>query len=124
MIGGLGALAMALALFGVAAVTAHAVAQRTHEIGVRMALGATTTDTTSLMVRQSMRPVIGGLLLGAIGAALISRAMAALLYGLSAVDPVAFGAAGAFLVAASILAAWIPARRAARVDPLTALRAE
>jgi ABC-type antimicrobial peptide transport system permease subunit len=71
-----------------------------------------------------MRPVIGGLALGAIGAALISRAMSALLYGLSSVDPVAFGAAGAFLIAAAMLAAWIPARRAARVDPLMALRAE
>jgi predicted permease len=124
MIGGLGALALALALFGVAAVTAHAVAQRTHEIGVRMALGATTTDTTSLMVRQSMRPVIAGVLLGVAGAALISRAMASFLYGLSALDPVAFGGAGAFLVAASIVSSWIPARRAARVDPLVALRAE
>ena len=124
MIGGLGALALALALFGVAAVTAHAVAQRTHEIGVRMALGATTTDTTSLMVRQSMRPVIVGVLLGVIGAALVSRAVAAFLYGLSAVDPVAFGTASAFLFAASMVASWIPARRAARVDPLIALRAE
>jgi predicted permease len=123
-IGGLGALALALALFGVAAVTAHAVAQRTHEIGVRMALGATTTDTTTLMVRQSMRPVIVGVLLGVVGAALVSRALAAFLYGLSAVDPIAFGTALAFLIAASIVASWIPARRAARVDPLIALRAE
>ncbi len=124
MIGALGALALALALFGVAAVTAHAVAQRTHEIGVRMALGATTTDTTSLMVRQSMRPVIAGVLLGVVGAALVSRAVAAFLYGLSPVDPIAFGTALGFLFAASITASWIPARRAARVDPLIALRAE
>jgi putative ABC transport system permease protein len=124
MIGALGALALALALFGVAAVTAHAVAQRTHEIGVRMALGATTTDTTSLMVRQSMRPVVAGLLVGSVAAALVSRAMAALLYGLSPLDPIAFCSAGAFLMAASIAASWIPARRVARVDPLVALRAE
>jgi len=91
---------------------------------VRMALGATTTDTTSLMVRRSMRPVVVGVLLGVIGAALVSRALAAFLYGLSAVDPIAFGTASLFLVAASIVASWIPARRAARVDPLIALRAE
>jgi predicted permease len=124
MIGGLGALALALALFGVAAVTAHAVAQRTREIGVRMALGATTTGTTSLIVRQSMRPVVVGLLLGGAGAALVSRAVAAFLYGLSALDPIAFGTAGVFLCAAAIVASWIPARRAARVDPLIALRTE
>ena len=81
-------------------------------------------ERTRYVLREGIVPVIGGLLLGTIGAALISRAIAALLYGLSAVDPVAFGAAGAFLIAASILAAWIPARRAARVDPLIALRAE
>jgi predicted permease len=123
-VGGLGGLALALALFGVAAVTAHAVAQRTHEIGVRMALGATTTDTTSLMMRQSMRPVIGGIVVGAIGAALASRALTSLLYGLSTVDPIAFGTALALLIGASLFASWLPARRAARVDPLLALRAE
>ena len=124
MIGGLGALALVLALFGVAAVTAHAVAQRTHEIGVRMALGATTTDTTSLMVRQSMRPVIVGLLLGvrwrrarlARGGGVPLRPERDRSHRVRHCRRVP--------VAASIVAAWIPARRAARVDPLIALRAE
>jgi putative ABC transport system permease protein len=75
-------------------------------------------------VRQSMRPVLGGLALGLLGAALLGRAMTSMLYGLSGVDPVAFASAAAFLVAASLVASWLPARRAARVDPLLALRAE
>jgi predicted permease len=121
---GVGGVALLLALFGVGAVTANAVAQRTREIGIRMALGAQTSDATSLVVRQSMRPVLGGLALGLLGAALLGRAMTSMLYGLSGVDPVAFASAAAFLVAASLVASWLPARRAARVDPLLALRAE
>jgi predicted permease len=124
VIGGVGALALALALFGVGAVTAQAVAQRTHEIGVRMALGATTTDAVSFIVRQSMRPVAGGIVIGIGAAALLSRALTALLYGLSSIDPIAFGTSALFLIAASVVASWLPARRAARVDPLLALRAE
>jgi macrolide transport system ATP-binding/permease protein len=122
--GGVGGVALLLALFGVGAVTANAVAQRTREIGIRMALGAQTSDATSLVVRQSMRPVLGGLALGLLAAALVGRAMTSILYGLSGIDPVAFVSAAAFLVAASLVAAWLPARRAARVDPLIALRAE
>lgn len=124
VIGGVGALALALALFGVGAVTAQAVAQRTHEIGVRMALGATASDATAFVVRQSMRPVVGGVVIGCVAAALLSRTLSALLYGLSSVDPVAFGSSAVFLIAASLFASWLPARRAARVDPLLALRAE
>jgi putative ABC transport system permease protein len=124
VVGGLGALALILALFGVGAVTANAVAQRTHEIGVRMALGASATDAVAFVVRQSMRAVIGGAVAGGVVAALLSRALASLLYGLSSVDPVAFASAALFLLVASILAAWLPARGAARVDPLIALRAE
>ncbi|HEY7500172.1 MAG TPA: ADOP family duplicated permease [Vicinamibacterales bacterium] len=122
--GGLGALALVLSLFGVGAVTAHSVAQRTHEIGVRIALGAAPSDATTFVVRQSIRPVIGGLVVGFVGAAAVSRLAAALLYGLSSVDPVAFGSAGCFLLIAAAASAWLPARRAARVDPLIALRAE
>jgi predicted permease len=120
----LGGLALLLALFGVGAVTANAVAQRTHEIGVRMALGANTGDAVALVVRQSMRPVLGGVALGLIGAALLGRALAWLLYGLSGIDPLAFLSGSGFLLAATLIASWIPARRAARVDPLIALRAE
>jgi len=122
--GGLGALALVLALFGVAAVTANAVVQRTHEIGVRMALGARTGDATRLIIRQTLRPVGAGVVLGLLGAGAVSRVLAVQLYGLSPIDPIAFGAAALFFVTASTVAAWIPARRAARVDPLIALRAE
>jgi predicted permease len=122
--GALGALALVLSLFGVGAVTAHAVAQRTHEIGVRMALGAAPSDATALVVRQSIRPVVAGALVGLLAAAVVSRIAAAQMYGLSSLDPLAFGSAGGFLLVASIASAWLPARRAARVDPLIALRAE
>jgi putative ABC transport system permease protein len=122
--GGLGALALVLSLFGVGAVTAHAVAQRTHEIGVRMALGAAPSDATRFVIRQSIRPVLGGLIAGLAAAAAVGRIANALLYGLSSVDPIAFGSAGCFLLLAAVGSAWLPARRAARVDPLIALRAE
>ena len=121
---GLGGLALLLALFGVGAVTANAVAQRTHEIGVRMALGARAADAIALIVRQSMRPVLGGAALGLVGAAMLGRALASLLYGLSGIDPLAFVSGTGFLLAATLAAAWLPARRAARVDPLIALRTE
>jgi putative ABC transport system permease protein len=124
MVAGLGALALLLALFGVGAVTANSVAQRTHEIGVRMALGATATDAVTVVLRQSMRAVAIGAAAGSIVAAVLSRALASQLYGLSSVDPIAFGSAAMFLMTASLLAAWVPARGAARVDPLLALRAE
>ena len=122
--GALGALALVLALFGVAAVTAQSVVQRTHEIGIRIALGAQLSDATGLVVAQIVQPVSVGILCGLAGAALMSRVLAVQLYGVNSIDPLAFGAAAALFAAASIAAAWIPARRAARVDPLIALRAE
>jgi putative ABC transport system permease protein len=91
LVGGVGALAMLLALFGVGAVTANAVAQRTHEIGVRMALGARAPDAVALVVRQTIRPVVAGVALGLIASGLLSRLVAAQLYGLSSVDTIAFG---------------------------------
>jgi predicted permease len=121
---GLGTLALLLALFGVAAVTAHAVVQRTHEIGIRMALGAGPSDATALVVRHSLRPVFGGIVVGLAGSVLVSKVIAMQLYGLSSLDPLAFGSAALFMIGAAAVAAWLPARRAARVEPMIALRAE
>jgi putative ABC transport system permease protein len=122
--GALGLLALGLALFGVAAVTAHSVVQRTQEIGIRIALGAKLSDATRLVIAQILRPVSVGVLCGLAGSGVVSRVLAVQLYGLSSIDPLAFGAAAALFAAAAVAAAWIPARRAARVDPLIALRAE
>jgi predicted permease len=122
--GALGGLALVLALFGVAAVTAHSVAQRTHEIGIRIALGAQLSDATRLVIAQVLRPVSIGVLCGLMGAGLVSRVLTTQLYGIASADPIAFGAAAVLFVGSALGAAWLPARRAAHVDPLIALRAE
>jgi ABC-type antimicrobial peptide transport system permease subunit len=89
-----------------------------------MALGATSWDATSLMMTELVRPVLGGIAAGLLLATGLSRALASQLYGLSSIDPVAFGSAVLLMIGASTAAAWLPARRAARVDPVVALRAE
>jgi predicted permease len=119
-----GGLALLLALLGIGSVTSHIVVQRTHEVGVRMALGARGADAVWLLVRRSLRPVAAGMAVGVAATAIGSRVIASQLYGISPLDPVAFaGAAGLFLLVAT-LAAWVPARRAARIDPIVALRCE
>ena len=99
-----------------------AVLQRTREIGVRIALGATAGDVVTMIVQEGAMVGAAGVMLG-IGAAFgAARSLDALLYGVSSTDPVSFAAAGAFLLAVTLLASYIPARRAMHVDPLTALR--
>ena len=120
----IGALALTLSLIGIGAVAAQAVVQRTHEIGVRIALGAGAVDAIALVVRGSIAPVLIGTAVGVVGAALLARVLSSQLYGLNAIDPAAFGGAALVLVAAALAATVIPARRAAHVDPLIALRAE
>jgi predicted permease len=118
------ALALLLAATGVWAVVAHAVARRTRELGLRMALGALPRDVVALVVRQGTAPAVAGLLLGGALAWLGGRALRGLLYQVSPTDPVTLAGAALFLLAVSALAAWLPARRATRVDPMEALRAE
>jgi predicted permease len=119
-----GALALALAAVGLYGVVAYAVAQRAGEFGVRTALGARGRDVAALVLGQGLRLVALGGAAGALGAVLVGRLLRAKLYGVGPLDPVSLGASAVALAAAALLASWLPARRAARVDPATALRAE
>jgi putative ABC transport system permease protein len=119
----LAGLALALAAVGLYGVLAFSVAQRGFEMGVRMALGARPRDVLALVTRQGMMLVAGGLVLGLALALAGSRVMASLLYQVAPSDPVTYVAAGTLLVVVGALACYLPARRASRVDPTTALRA-
>ncbi|MBX7187397.1 MAG: ABC transporter permease [Vicinamibacteria bacterium] len=117
-------LAMLLALIGVYGVVSATVAQRTQEIGVRMALGARASSIARLVLAQSLGPATAGLVAGLIVSILMARAMAGLVFGIPALDPVTFAAAPFALLAAVLLASLVPAKRAARVEPTVALRDE
>jgi predicted permease len=116
--------ALALAAFGTYGVVSYAVSRRRTEIGIRMALGAGQGSVLRLVLRQGMTPVFVGLAAGALAAVAIGRYVSSLLFEVSPHDPVAFAIAGTVLVAVSALACWIPARRAAGVSPLDAMRYE
>jgi putative ABC transport system permease protein len=124
LLGGFAAVALLLAGIGIYGVISQMVVQRTREIGIRMALGARQRDVLRLMILQGMTPALVGIALGLAVAWASSRLMAKLLYGVSATDPVSFFTVPIFLAAVAFLAAWLPARRARRVDPTEALRQE
>jgi predicted permease len=117
----LGAVGLVLAVIGVYGVIAYFVSLRTQEIGVRMALGATPRRVVGLVVGQAMRPVLLGIVAGTVAAAAAARVLASQLYGIGATDPATFATVVAVVAAAAAVAAAIPARRAARVDPKTAI---
>jgi predicted permease len=117
-------LALSLAAVGVYGVVSYSVSHRTREIGIRIALGALTSSVVRLIVRQGMTLAAIGVLLGVVFAFLATRLMATLLYGVRPSDPVAFGVAVIVLVGVAVGASWVPARRAARLDPVRALRSE
>jgi putative ABC transport system permease protein len=120
----LSCVAVALAAVGLYGVMAYTVAQRTREIGIRMALGARRGSVVQLVLRQSAWLTVTGLCLGLAGALAVSRFLAGLLFGLTPLDPATFVAVAVLFSAIAALASYIPARRAANVDPLIALRCE
>jgi putative ABC transport system permease protein len=120
----LGLLALSLAAVGLYGVMAYSVTQRTREIGIRMALGAQPRDVLGIVFHQGMRMVGIGVALGIAAGAVVSRALRSLLFGLSPFDPIAYVSVSLFLAAVALLACYLPARRATKVDPLTALRHE
>ena len=124
LLGLFGVLGLAIASVGVYGVLAHMVTQRTREIGVRMALGATRGDVVGLVLRNAAALVAAGLAIGVSAAWYLGAASKAFLYQLEPTDPRAFASAVAVLLLAAVAASVIPARRAARVEPVVALRAE
>jgi putative ABC transport system permease protein len=122
--GTMGLLGLVLAVVGVYSVASYAAVQRTHEIGIRMAIGATPRDILKMALRQGFGIVGLGVLLGLAAAFAGTRLLADLFYGVTPSDPVTYAAVGTLLLAVALLACWIPARRATRASPLIALRFE
>jgi len=118
------AMALLLATIGIYGVMSFAVAQRTHEIGLRMALGARPVQVLRLVLGEGLSLAVAGLALGLIGTYFVGRVMKSILYGITPADPLSVGSVLAVLLISALLASYIPARRATRVDPMIALRAE
>jgi putative ABC transport system permease protein len=124
LLAGFAFIALLLASIGIYGVTAHAVGQRTHEVGIRMALGAARRDVLTLILIQHLKPALIGAAVGLAGAILLSQSLRTLVYGIRTIDPITFVVMAVVLILVTVAACWIPARRATRVDPLVALRTE
>jgi putative ABC transport system permease protein len=116
--------ALLMAAIGVYGIAAYTIAQRTREIGIRVALGANAADVRRLVVTQTLWPTLLGISVGVLAAAVLTRFVAAMLYGVAPLDPVTFAIGAVLLVGVALAATWIPTRRAIRIDPLVALRYE
>ena len=123
-VGAFGILALVLAAVGVYGVLAYTTRQRTHELGLRIALGAEPRDVFGLVLRQGAVLAISGIVIGLAASFALTRALSSTLFGVSATDPLTFAAVALLLLLVALLACYIPARRAMRTDPLTALRYE
>jgi putative ABC transport system permease protein len=119
-----GVLAILLAMVGVYGVMSWVVSQRTSEFGIRMALGARAGDVVRMLLGQSLRPIVVGLALGALGGFGLSRALNAMFWRMTSADPVIFTAIAGLMLGAALVAAWVPVHRVTRIDPQQALRCE
>ena len=124
LLGIFGALGLLLAMVGIYGVISYSVTQRTHEIGIRMALGAQSGQVLGLVLAQGLKLALAGVVIGVIASLALMRLMSSLLFGVSASDPLTFAGASFLLIIVALLACYIPARRATRVDPMVALRYE
>jgi ABC-type antimicrobial peptide transport system permease subunit len=122
LVGGFALVALALAAIGIYGVVSYSIATRARELGLRMALGAQHWNVTGLVLRESLAKVAVGIAAGCVLAFALTRIMATLLYGVTATDPLTYCAAAIFLMAVTMFAAYVPARRVTRIDPMRALR--
>ena len=124
LLGLFAAAATLIAAFGLYGLMAYAVTQRRREIGVRMALGATRRNVLALILSRAVRLIVTGLVIGLAGAAVLTRVLQTFLFGVTPTDPLVFAAVTLLLLAVGLVAAWLPARSATRIDPWKALRAD